>query len=90
MPIDRCDKLGSSFTKTHATFVNISEVTDDQKVSNGGGLEEEDEMIEVVEMSIEEFRKYLNQKELKTDGAKLHGMYWFLANKARDLETSSS
>ena len=43
----------------------------------------------LIELSIEEFRKYLNQKELRTDGAKLHGMYWFLANKARDLETSS-
>ena len=43
-------------------------------------------MIEVVEMSIDEFRKYLNQEILQTDGAKLHGMYWFLANKARDLE----
>merc|ERR1712008_199775 len=30
------------------------EVTDDQKVSNGGGLEEEGEMIEVIEMSIDE------------------------------------
>merc|ERR1712150_120971 len=65
-----------------------AEVTDDQKISDGGGLEEENEMIEVVEMSIDEFRKYLNQEELQTDGAKLHGVYWFLANKARYLENS--
>ena len=69
-------------------ILNVSEVTDDQKISDGGGLEEENEMIEVVEMSIDEFRKYLNQEELQTDGAKLHGMYWFLANKARYLENS--
>jgi len=62
------------------------EVTDDQKVSNGGGLEEEGEMIEVIEMSIEELKAFLKKKELiKTNGRNLAGLYWFLAMKAGSL-----
>ena len=64
----------------------ISEVTDDQKVSNGGGLEEEGEMIEVIEMSIDELRANLEKKELlKTNGRNLAGLYWFLAKKSNCL-----
>ena len=64
----------------------ISEVTDDQKVSNGGGLEEEGEMIEVIEMSIDELKANLEKKELlKTNGRNLAGLYWFLAKKSNCL-----
>ena len=64
----------------------ISEVTDDQKVSNGGGLEEEGEMIEVIEMSIDELKANLEKKELlKTNGRNLVGLYWFLAKKSNCL-----
>ena len=36
------------------------EVTDEQKVSSGGGLASEGEMIEVVELSIEDAISYIN------------------------------
>ena len=59
----------------------ISEVTDDQKVSNGGGLEEEGEMIEVVEMSIDELKVNLEKKEeFKIAGGGLVQLYWLLVN----------
>ena len=61
-------------------------MTDDQKVSNGGGLEEEGEMIEVIEMSIDELRANLEKnKLLKTNGRCLAGLYWFLAKKSNCL-----
>ena len=63
----------------------FTEVTDDQKISSGGGLEEEGEMIEVIEMSIDEIKSYLDQNELKTNGRSLTGLYWFLARKASCL-----
>merc|ERR1711935_123758 len=64
------------------------EVTDDQKVSNGGGLEEEGEMIEVIEMSVDELKANLEKKELlKTNGRNLVGLYWFLAKKSNCLQT---
>ena len=70
----------------HYILFWISEVTDDQKVSNGGGLEEEGEMIEVIEMSIDELKANLEKKELlKTNGRNLAGLYWFLAKKSNCL-----
>ena len=61
-------------------------MTDDQKVSNGGGLEEEGEMIEVIEMSVDELKVNLEKKELlKTNGRNLVGLYWFLAKKSNCL-----
>ena len=56
-----------------------------QKISSGGGLEEEGEMIEVIEMSIDEIKSYLDKNELKTNGRNLTGLYWFLARKASCL-----
>lgn len=58
------------------------EVTDKMKVSQGGGLADEGEMIEVVEMSIPEVRQYLNQSDVNSPGGLLFGLMWFLNNKA--------
>ena len=56
-------------------------MTDDQKVSNGGGLEEEGEMIEVIEMSIDELKVNLEKKEeLKIARGGLVRLYWLLVN----------
>ena len=64
----------------------ISEVTDDQKVSSGGGLEEEGEKIKVIEMSIDELKENLEKKELlKINAKNLAGLYWFLAKKSHCL-----
>ena len=65
----------------HYILFWISEVTDDQEVSNGGGLEEEGEMIEVIEMSIDELKVNLEKKEeLKIAGGGLVRLYWLLDN----------
>ncbi|XP_063601204.1 uridine diphosphate glucose pyrophosphatase NUDT14-like [Penaeus indicus] len=58
------------------------EVTDKMKVSQGGGLADEGEMIEVVEMSIPEVQQYLSQPEVNSPGGLLFGLMWFLNNKA--------
>ena len=65
----------------HYILIWISEVTDDQKVLNGGGLEEEGEMIEAIEMSIDELKVNLEKKEqLKNAGGGLVRLYWLLVN----------
>ena len=58
-----------------------AEVTDQDKVSSGGGVAEDGEMIEVVEMTIEEVRKYINGDDLNSPTFTLYGLMWFLANK---------
>nr|XP_045618549.1 uridine diphosphate glucose pyrophosphatase NUDT14-like [Procambarus clarkii] len=58
------------------------DVTDAMKVSDGGGIADEGEMIEVVEMSITELRVFLNQPEVNCPGGLLFGLMWFLQHKA--------
>lgn len=56
------------------------EVTDDMKVSNGGGVHEES--IEVVEMTLEEMQQYMHRNEVLNSGANfLFGIHWILNNK---------
>lgn len=52
------------------------------KSGDGGGLEEEGEMIDVVEMSVEEARSFLRKQTLNSSPLTLYGLYWFLANRA--------
>ncbi|KAF7281051.1 hypothetical protein GWI33_005235 [Rhynchophorus ferrugineus] len=57
------------------------EVTDDMKVSDGGGTD--DELIEVVEMTVDDIKKYVTQScVVKSPPSFLFGIYWFLLNKA--------
>jgi len=58
-----------------------AEVTDDMKVGPGGGLVEEGEYIDVVEMSIPEARKFMTQETVPSPGGFLFGLQWFLSNK---------
>ena len=55
------------------------EVKDEEKVSAGGGVD--DEMIEVVEMTPDEARKYVEQERVNSPVGFLFGVNWFLANK---------
>lgn len=59
------------------------EVTDDMRVHQGGGID--DEIIEVVEMSAEEMKKYVENDDLCSPSNVLFGFYWFLENKCNDL-----
>ncbi|GAB6021102.1 hypothetical protein CHUAL_003735 [Chamberlinius hualienensis] len=58
------------------------EVTDEMRVTAGGGNVSEGEMIDVVEMSIAELREYVKQDEVASPGGFLYLAYWFFANKA--------
>ncbi|CAH1123226.1 unnamed protein product [Ceutorhynchus assimilis] len=56
------------------------EVTDDMKSSQGGGTDEE--LIEVVEMTVAELKKYLIQNGVvNSPPSFMYCMYWFLLNK---------
>ncbi|XP_022919978.1 uridine diphosphate glucose pyrophosphatase NUDT14-like [Onthophagus taurus] len=55
------------------------EVTDDMKVTQGGGVE--DEIIEVVEMTVQEVEKYMNQDHVLSPPSFLFNISWFLQNK---------
>lgn len=58
------------------------EVTDAMRVTDGGGNPDEGELLEVVEMSVAEVRRYVQQSEVLSPGGFLFGVTWFLANKA--------
>lgn len=55
------------------------EVTDNMRVSDGGGVD--DEIIEVVEMTVTETLEYIARDELTSPANLLFGIYWFLENK---------
>ena len=59
-----------------------AEVTDAQlRAGAGGGLQEEGEMIDVIEMTAEEARKMVEAKEVRTCTPTIYGIMWFLMNK---------
>ncbi|KAL5240257.1 hypothetical protein ACI65C_007667 [Semiaphis heraclei] len=59
-----------------------TEVTDQMKVSEGGGLANEGEDIEVVEYTIPQIRDIITQSEvLNGSSSFLFGLMWFLTNK---------
>lgn len=59
-----------------------AEVSEDLRVSAGGGVASEGELIEVVEMSVEEVRAYLGQPSVNSPTFTLYALQWFLLHKA--------
>ncbi|XP_044254423.1 uridine diphosphate glucose pyrophosphatase NUDT14-like [Tribolium madens] len=57
------------------------EVTDDMRVSQGGGVG--DEIIDVVEMTVPEVKKYVAQDKIPSPPSFLFAVYWFLLNKVK-------
>ncbi|RZC37098.1 NUDIX domain containing protein [Asbolus verrucosus] len=57
------------------------EVSDEMKVSQGGGVG--DEIIEVVEMTVPEVQKYVEQDKVPSPPSFLFAVYWFLYNKVK-------
>lgn len=47
----------------------------------GGGAESEGELIEIIEMSVDEVKNYVNSEEVQSPPCFLNGVSWFLANK---------
>ncbi|XP_074662307.1 uridine diphosphate glucose pyrophosphatase NUDT14-like [Tubulanus polymorphus] len=60
-----------------------AEVTDDMKVSLGGGLDEEGEMIEVLHIPLKDSRKLLTDDTIPKSIGLLYGIMWFYENKKR-------
>lgn len=59
-----------------------TEVTDQMKISEGGGLAHEGEDIEVVEFTIPQIREIVKRSEiLNGSSGFLFGLMWFLTNK---------
>ncbi|XP_072396000.1 uridine diphosphate glucose pyrophosphatase NUDT14-like [Diabrotica undecimpunctata] len=85
VPVSSMEKIGSyrSGVGTSASLQTAfyCEVTDDMRVSSGGGVD--DEIIEVVEMSVEEMKKYVTQNYIKSPPSFMFCMYWFLYNKQK-------
>lgn len=55
------------------------EVTDSMKTSDGGGVE--DELIEVIEMTVEEVQEHIESDCLGSPGSFLAGVYYYLMYK---------
>jgi len=60
----------------------FAECTDQMKISEGGGLADEGELIQVVEMTIPELRDYIGKGSVISPGGFLYAVMWFLMNKA--------
>jgi nudix-type nucleoside diphosphatase (YffH/AdpP family) len=86
VPIERIEEVmkyrSGVGTSGSLQILYYCEVTDDDKIpSAGGGVD--DEIIDVVEMSIDEARELMKQgSEHTSPPAFLFGILWFLANKA--------
>ena len=85
VPLDQIQKFktlrsGVSIQGTHSTYF-YAEVTDEMRVNAGGGLVDEGEVIEVIEMSIPEAVSYSEAMENCSCPGFLFGLLWFLRNK---------
>ncbi len=63
-------------------YLYYIEVTDAQRVSDGGGTTHEHEDLEILEVPVKDLPVFIKQHEI-TDGKTLIGMAWFMADKGR-------
>ena len=56
-------------------FFYYATVTDADKVSDGGGLEDENEYINVVEMNVQEFKDLIKDRKIQDAKTYIAGMY---------------
>ena len=59
---------------------NIKKVTSKCNLI-GGGLEQEGEMIEVVDLTLTEAKAYLSNENVNVPSEFLYGLMWFFKNK---------
>ena len=78
--------VGISGANMHLFY---TEVNDQMRVSNGGGLEEEGELIEVIEMSPTNVETYIRQDFVRSPMFTIYGLTWFLNNKRSDKSNLS-
>ncbi|XP_026280719.1 uridine diphosphate glucose pyrophosphatase NUDT14 isoform X2 [Frankliniella occidentalis] len=85
VPVERFEKFktaraGVSTEGTRSNFFYV-EVTDDMKVNQGGGLVDEGEVIEVVELSISDAQQYVEAVDNISPAGFSFGLVWFLMKK---------
>ncbi|XP_056642901.1 uridine diphosphate glucose pyrophosphatase NUDT14-like [Diorhabda sublineata] len=87
VPISSLEKIGlyRSGVGTSASLQTAfyCEVTDEMKVSAGGGVD--DEIIEVVEMTVGDIKKYVTQDYIKSPPSFMFAIYWFLYHKQNNV-----
>ena len=59
------------------------EVVEEDRVGKGGGLLEEGEMINVVEMTVKEVEEYMARQTVSSPVGFLYGVSWYLQNKLK-------
>ena len=62
------------------------EVVDTDRMGEGGGLLEEGEMINVVEMTVKEVEEYLAKETVNSPVGFLYGVTWYLQNKLKSRD----
>ena len=55
------------------------------KVGKGGGLEQEGELIDVVEMSVPQVKEFIKRDKVNSNAQLMFGISWFLLNKYEGL-----
>ena len=85
-PIEFVQKFRASIGTGGAKMsLFYAEVTDQDRVSSGGGVATEGEMIDVVEMTVQEVRDYLAGDDLNSPTFTLYGLMWALSNRVKDF-----
>nr|CAH7753079.1 unnamed protein product [Callosobruchus chinensis] len=84
--VDQLEKIATIKNLTETTGARSTfyycEVTDDMRVNQGGGNEEEGENIEVIEMPVEKVLQFATNREYVSSPVNfMFGLYWFLNNK---------
>ena len=62
------------------------EVTNKNKIGSGGGLVEEGEMIDVVEMTVEQVKDYLTKETVNSPVGLLYALQWYLSNRLPNIK----
>ena len=87
VPVERIKKIVTFPASVGASggtqTLFYAEVTAEERVEEGGGVEEEGEMITLVEMGVEEVKKYISQDTVNSPIGLLFGVKWYLDNRLK-------
>ncbi|KAK3093479.1 hypothetical protein FSP39_016256 [Pinctada imbricata] len=85
VPIEQIEKItsyrsgvGVSGSRQHLFY---AEVTDDMKVGQGGGVQAEGEMIDVVEIPVDKCMDFVMDEEINRPVGMMFAIMWFFENK---------
>ncbi|XP_063428526.1 uridine diphosphate glucose pyrophosphatase NUDT14-like isoform X1 [Mytilus trossulus] len=85
VPLDRLERIcscrGGCGTSGSLQTMYFAEVTDAMRVSKGGGLEEEGEMIDVVDIPVSEAMDFVMDDKVNKPVGVMFAVLWFFQNK---------